>query len=203
LVPWFRERITAYGRWAETDFPEGRRALDLCLAYLDRLRPVSAELAELPSVPCFCRSDARFANVIARPDGRLAMVDWEDSGQRDPARDLADFTTHANQEDLLSPSDLRAFLDPYLAAREPLDPHLPHRYHLYLAAYPIFWLAVLLPGGVRRATAGILPAWQINGLPPNLRLRRYLARAIAWPSDDLSDTLASLESLRFFPEPSA
>lgn len=200
MEPWFRERFAAYGSWAETEFPEGRRGLELCLELLDRLRPVAAELAELPSVPCFCRSDARYANVIARPDGRLAMVDWEDSGLRDPAIDLADFTTHANQEDLLSPSDLHAFLDPYLAAREPLDPHLQRRYKLYLAAFPIFWLAGLLAAGVRRATAGTLPAWLVNDIPPNLRLRRYLARAIAWPSDDLSDALASLGSLRFFPE---
>jgi thiamine kinase-like enzyme len=32
----------------------------------------------------FCRADPRFANVITRPDGRLAMVDWEDSGRAIP-----------------------------------------------------------------------------------------------------------------------
>jgi aminoglycoside phosphotransferase (APT) family kinase protein len=202
MEPWFRERFAAYGRWADAEFPEGRRGLELCLERLDRLRPVAAELAELPAVRCFCRPDARFANVIARPGGRLAMVDWEDSGLRDPAIDLADLTTHAEQEDLLAPPDLRAFLDPYLAARAPLDPHLPRRYALYLAAFPLFWLAGLLAAGVRRATTGALATWGVNDLPPNQRLRRYLARATAWPSDDFSAELAALESLRFFPEPS-
>ena len=206
MLPWFRERFDAYGRWAEAEFPEGRRGLDRCLALLDRLGPVAAEVGELPAVRCFCRPDHRFANVIARPDRRLAMVDWEDSGLRDPAIDLADLTTHADQEDLLAPSDLRAFLDPYLATRVPLDPHLPRRYGLYLAAIPIFWLALLLATGVRRATADALARWQVNDLPPNQRLRRYLARAAAWPAVDFSAELASLESLRFFPdvpEPSA
>jgi hypothetical protein len=131
------------------------------------------------------------------------MVDWEDSGLRDPAKDLADFTTHAEQEDLLAPLDLRAFLDPYLAARAPLDPLLPRRYALYLAAFPIFWLALLLAAGVHRATTGALNRWQVNDMPPNQRLRRYLARAIAWPSDDFSAILAALEALQFFPDPSA
>jgi len=200
MEPWFRERFAAYGRWAEAEFPEGRRGLERCLELLDGLRPVAAELADLPSVRCFCRPDHRFANVIARPDGRLAMVDWEDSGLRDPAIDLADLATHADQEDLLRPSDLRAFLDPYVAARAPLDPHLPRRYDLYLAAFPIFWLAGLLASGVRRATAGALATWQVNDLPLNQRLRRYLARAAAWPAEDFSSELAALEPLRFFPE---
>jgi hypothetical protein len=137
---------------------------------------------------------------------RPARPRHRSGGPHDPAIDLADLTTHADQEDLLAPSDLRAFLDPYLATRVPLDPHLPRRYGLYLAAIPIFWLALLLATGVRRATADALARWQVNDLPPNQRLRRYLARAAAWPAVDFSAELASLESLRFFPdvpEPSA
>ena len=39
----------------------------------------------------------------------------------------------------------------------------------------------------------------INGLEANLRLRRYLARALAWPDRDLARELAGLGDLRFFP----
>jgi len=60
---------------------------------------------------CFCRSDARFANVIARPDGRVGLVDWEDSGLRDPARELADLLHHPNQEDLIDAEGWQPFLD--------------------------------------------------------------------------------------------
>ena len=47
--------------------------------------------------------------------------------------------------------------------------------------FPIFWLTVAIHQGRGLAGAGRLEAWSINGLPPNLRLRRYLARALAWP----------------------
>ncbi|HEV8635444.1 MAG TPA: phosphotransferase [Chloroflexota bacterium] len=196
----FRERFQAYGRWAEAEFPEGRRGLELCLELLERRRGVGRELDTHEPVACFCRSDNRFANVIARPDGRLGMVDWEDSGLGDPAKDLADLATHANQEDLLAPDDLRAFLVPYLAERGRLDPGLERRMQLYLALFPLFWLAGLLEGGVRRAAAGGLSGWRVNGLPANQRLRRYLARAASWPATDFSADLAALESLRFFPD---
>jgi aminoglycoside phosphotransferase (APT) family kinase protein len=197
---WFREHLQAYGRWADAEFPEGRRGLDLCLGLLERRRGVGQELDAQEPVLCFCRADNRFANVIARPDGRLGMVDWEDSGLGDPAKDLADLATHANQEDLLSPDDLRAFLGPYLAERGRLDPGLERRMQLYLALFPLFWLAGLLEGGVRRAAAGGLSGWRVNGLPANERLRRYLARAASWPATDFSADLAALESLRFFPD---
>jgi aminoglycoside phosphotransferase (APT) family kinase protein len=197
---WFRERLGAYGRWAEAEFPEGRRGLDLCLELLERRRIVGQELDGHEPVLCFCRADTRFANVIARPDGRLGMVDWEDSGLRDPAKDLADLATHANQEDLLSPGDLRAFLDPYLAERGRLDPGLERRMQLYLALFPFFWLAVLVGNGLRRAAAGERGDWAVTGLPANERLRRYLARAAGWPASDFSGELAALGSLRFFPD---
>lgn len=197
---WFREGLQAYGRWAEAEFPEGRRGLELCLELLERRRDVGRELDAHEPVLCFCRADNRFANVIARPDGRLGMVDWEDSGLRDPAKDLADLATHANQEDLLSPDDLRAFLGPYLAERGRLDPGLERRTQLYLAFFPLFWLAVLLGDGVRRAAANGLSGWRVNGMPANQRLRRYLARAASWPSADFSAELKALGSLRFFPD---
>jgi len=69
----------------------------------------------------------------------------------------------------------------------------------YLAIFPIFWLALLLNAGVRRAQAGALSGWQINEMPANERLRRYLARALAWPDAAFDSHLASLPVARFFP----
>jgi hypothetical protein len=47
---------------------------------LENALPLIPEVAPV----CFCRSDARFANVIARRDGRVGLVDWEDSACATP-----------------------------------------------------------------------------------------------------------------------
>jgi len=52
----------------------------LSLEALDRSLINARRFVSTDKPLCFCRSDARFANVIARPDGRLGLVDWEDSG---------------------------------------------------------------------------------------------------------------------------
>src|SRR5712691_10851101 len=92
---------------------------------------------------CFCRSDPRFANVIARPDGRLGLVDWEDCGLRDTAREVADLLLHPNQEDLLGWREWQAFLQPYIDGRRS-DADFERRLQAYLAVFPIFWLGLLL-----------------------------------------------------------
>jgi hypothetical protein len=153
----------------------------------------------LPPRRCLCRSDARFANVIDRPDGRIGLVDWEDSSLRDPAHEILGLLTHPNQEDLLSQTAWQPFLEPYLAAQTPLDLTLPRRVELYAAIYPMFWLALFFKAGISRAHAGTLAGWTINGLPANVRLRRYLARALAWPAPDFDSQLAALAGERFFP----
>jgi len=177
---------------------EGREAANLCAAALDRCGVTVRELVDHDPPLCFCRADARFANVIRRPDGRLGLVDWEDSGLWDPARDVADLLTHPNQEDVLSPDEWQAFLHPYLASRDAVDPRIHRRIHLYLAIFPLYWLATLLDQGLRLTDAGQLTGWTINELPANVRLRRYLARALAWPAADVTDQLAALGDLRFF-----
>lgn len=160
-------------------------------------------LAEgLPLIPdaaplCFCRSDPRFANVIARPDGRLGMVDWEDSGLRDPARELADLLHHPNQEDLLGADGWRPFLDRYLPSRG-ADTGFGDRWRGYLALFPVFWLGLLLSEGMRRVESGTLDGWLVNNLDPDLRLRRYVARSLAWPSLHPADVLDDLAELAFF-----
>jgi len=71
---------------------------------------------------------------------------------------------------------------------------------LYLAVFPIFWLAAFLDRGIHLADANRLDGWTINELPANVRLRRYLARALAWPGADFSGQLAALDGLDFFPQ---
>ena len=88
---------------------------------------------------CFCRSDPRFANVIARSDGGIGLVDWEDCGLRDPAREVADLLMHPNQEDLLDFAAWQPFLSVYRTGRRD-DPDFELRLQAYLALFPVFWL---------------------------------------------------------------
>jgi thiamine kinase-like enzyme len=200
LVAWLQERFQVYAEWAAAAFPSAQETAATCQALLESRRDIGRELEALPVVGCFCRSDARFANVIQRPDGRLGLVDWEDSGLLDPAVDLADLVTHPNQEDLFSWEEWQPFLKTYLAQQRHQDPAaLAHRMHLYLALFPLFWLALLIKPGMQRAQEGRLDGWLANDMPAQQRLRRYLARALAWPAYNFQSELADLESVRFFP----
>lgn len=199
IVARFRRGFTGMVEWYTHHFPAGAQAARLCLEILERRLHLVEKFEQHRPVLCFCRSDARFANVIARPDGRLGMVDWEDSGLRDPARDLADLVTHANQEDLMDWAGWQPFLTEYLFQRSRHDPGLEERLHLYLAYFPLFWLLICIQSGIRRAEAGTISGWTINDLPANLRLRRYLARAAAWPKLEFKDELATFADVRFFP----
>jgi hypothetical protein len=192
-----RAPIAAYAAWVERQAPHRRRAAQLCLEALERALAITAALIPVDAPRCFCRSDPRFANVIARPDGRLGLVDWEDSGLRDPAREVADLLLHPNQEDLLDWPAWRAFLDPYVASRRG-DRGFGDRLHGYLAIFPVFWLGLLLRDGLDRLARDALQGWRVNGLAPNDRLRRYLARCLAWPEPDPAAALATLGDVVFF-----
>ena len=196
----FLGQVKVYTEWVGSEFKPGLQAAEMWRQLLESRHGVIEELSGHAPVDCFCRADPRFANVIQRPDGRLGLVDWEDSGLRDPARDLADVITHPNQEDLLDWNEWQAFLEPYLAARSKLDKDITRRMHLYLALFPLFWLTVISRHGIRLATAGQLKNWTVNGLSGNERLRRYLARAAAWPKMDYEEILARLKDIEFFPE---
>jgi thiamine kinase-like enzyme len=200
LAVWLQETFQTYAAWAAAEFPPAQATAATCLALLQSRHDVLRELEALPVAGCFCRSDARFANVIQRPDGRLGLVDWEDSGLLDPAVEMADLVTHANQEDLFTWAEWQPFLQAYLAQQEHEYPAaLRHRMHLYLALFPLFWLALLIKPGMQRAREGRLDGWLANGIPAHQRLRRYLARALAWPKHEFQPELADLESVSFFP----
>jgi hypothetical protein len=73
-----------------------------------------------------------------------------------------------------------------------------HRLHLYLAVFPLFWLSILVKSGMKLAAQGRIAGWMVNGLPVNERLRRYLARALAWPEMDFAGALNDLGDIQFF-----
>ena len=112
---------------------------------------------------------------------------------------MADVLLHPNQEDLLSTEEWQAFVQPYLAGHANHAAGIAQRAHLYQALFPIFWLSVIMNLGRRMINNGAVAAWSINGLPPNQRLRRYLARAQAWPNLDFARELEQLNDLEFFP----
>jgi thiamine kinase-like enzyme len=188
-----------YADWVESEFPAGRRAVDLSFLVVENRHAAIRELADQAPELRFCRADPRFANVIRRPDGRMGLVDWEDSGLRDPARDLADLMTHPDQEDLVSPKAWKAFLKPYLAVQGKTDRHLKRRVDLYLALFPIFWLVKMIRRGIRLARSGRLHGWVEHGLPASEKLRRYLARSLAWPELKFARQMQTLSRVAFFP----
>ena len=183
-----KQRVTAA-------LPAARLCQQALVAHQDTIQELSDARPRLT----FGRSDSRFANIIARPGGRLGIVDWEDSGLTDPALDLADLIVHANQEDLLSAGEWQAFLKPYLAARRPADPGLERRLGLYQVLLSFLWLSILLSRGVTLAWDGRLSGWLVNEMPANQRLRRYLARVLAWTAADFCGQLEALAGVSFFP----
>jgi thiamine kinase-like enzyme/shikimate kinase len=203
-TPWrdiearLRAPIEAYARRADRRSSQFRDAARLSLEALDRSLAAAAQLIPIDTPPlCFCRSDARFANVIARPDSRLGLVDWEDGGLRDPAREVADLLMHPNQEDLLDWEAWQPFLSVYTESRQD-DPDFEWRLQGYLAVFPVFWLGILLADGMRRIGDGNFDTWLINDMEPNTRLRRYLARTRAWPDPDPTAVLPELGDVAFF-----
>jgi aminoglycoside phosphotransferase (APT) family kinase protein len=195
----WRRAFENYAEWAEAQFPAAFPAARLCQEALARHGADIQELAKSRPRLTFGRSDSRFANIIARPGGRIGIVDWEDSGLIDPALDLADLMVHANQEDLLSVGEWEAFLALYLATRGTADPGLEWRLALYQVLLSFLWLSILLSRGVVLSQNGRLNEWLINEIPANQRLRRYLARVLVRPGGHLTGQLEGLSGLTFFP----
>ena len=80
------------------------------------------------------------------------------------------------------------------------DPHIERRSFLYYGLAPMFWLGLLLNAGVNRADTFGFSDWFANGIPTQERLRRYLARCLAYPNVDFSAQLDSVKHIAFFPE---
>ena len=187
-----------YADWARKESPD---CLPMARALEEvgvRAEAATAELRRLPVRELYCRSDARFSNVIARPDGSLAMIDWEDCGVGDPAQFVADLRTGPNQEDLISDGAWRAFSETYLAALTPADPGLPRRITLYELLIPMLWLGWIAERILADAAKGPVRPWTMNAMPETERGRRFLARALAWPEGDFEASLAQVANYPFF-----
>ncbi len=190
--------LQRYADWA-------REAAPHCLPMARALEQVglraeaaAAELHGLPAREVYCRSDARFSNVIARPDGRLGMVDWEDCGVGDPAQFVADLRIGPNQEDLISDAAWQSFSGLYLGALGRRDPTLARRVALYELLVASLWLGWMAERVLAEAGVGPVRPWAMNTMPATERGRRFLARALAWPDDDFDAALARLSGYRFF-----
>jgi thiamine kinase-like enzyme len=180
-IVWFTQTFDAYTQWTATAFPIGQQAAKLCRELLALRLTLGEEILQEQVNCCLCRADSHFANVIARENGRLGLVDWEDAGLRDPALDLADLLLHVEQEDLLSRDEWQPFFDVYWQASGQDAAQIIPRMEAYCALLPLFWLAVLIRAGMKQVQTGQLAGWQINEMPANQRLQRYLARGYAWP----------------------
>lgn len=190
--------LQRYADWA-------REAAPHCLPMARALEQVgsragaaAAELRELPVREVYCRSDARFSNVIARPDGRLGMVDWEDCGVGDPAQFVADLRIGPNQEDLISDAAWQSFSGLYLGALGRRDPTLARRVALYELLVASLWLGWMAERVLTDAAAGPVRPWAMNTMPATERGRRFLARALAWPEGDFEAASAEVGDYRFF-----
>ncbi|MBI5080674.1 MAG: aminoglycoside phosphotransferase family protein [Chloroflexi bacterium] len=193
-------RAQHYRAWVESEFPSGRRAAEILLTECERRHPIFAELSADQPPLCFCRADPRFANVIQQPNGEIGLVDWEDSGLRDPAIDLADLITHPNQEDLLAPDEWNAFFQLYLAVRSKFDTELSRRIHLYQAIFQLLYGTRILIQAVEQMHKHQPIQSLINEMPIQTRLRRYWARMMAYPATDFSSQLEKLANTLFFPQ---
>jgi len=197
LSHWF---YRVYLEWAEEHFSDGIDAVKEALTlYHTHAREIQQLIDANPTL-LFSRSDPRFANIIARPDGRIGFVDWEDSGLRSPARTIADLLLHPNQEDLLSDAEWQIFLDTYISGYPIQSDNLRQLIHQDKLLRSLAWLGGLLHMGVRKAMQNDLSGWQINGMPAKQRLQRYYARAIGWADDDFEVQLANVGDIRFFPD---
>ncbi|HQY25732.1 MAG TPA: phosphotransferase [Thermoflexales bacterium] len=192
--------LQRYADWARESAPACRPTAEALAIAGARAEAAAAELRRLPVRELYCRADARFSNVIARPDGRLGMVDWEDCGAGDPAQFVADLRIGPNQEDLISPEAWQAFSGLYLGALGRRDPSLARRVALYELLAVMLWLGLMVERVLAEAAAGPVRRWAMNTMPANERGRRFLARALAWPEGDFEAALARIAVYRLFPE---
>ena len=194
------EIFQTYAAWTAVQFLPGQPCATHCLKLLPKLFDAVEKLSLLNPTLCFCQSDTRFANILQRPSGELALIDWEDGGLGDPAFDLANFLIAPNEEDVLGMQEWEGLLRPYLKNRHKADPTFELRMQHYLTILTIFWLALFLKGGMHKHQTNTLHNWHIHDLPANHRLQRYLARAICQLNISFQSRLAEVHNLQFFPE---
>ena len=192
--------IDTYCQWVDVHFPVGTKAASLTQQALQNCIAVADQLdAELPLL-CFNQSDTRFANIVQRSTNVLGLVDWEDCGLEDAGRNLSGLLLAPNQEDLLNFDEWQAFLEPVMALQRRTMPAIEGRFQSYLLLTSMFWLGLFLSIGTGRST---FEGWEANRLPVKVRLQRYLARALAYPSLDFTSQLEQIAPLHFFSDTAA
>ena len=178
-VAWFHELLDGYCEWAEIAFPRGLKAAALCREMVEPIGVVLGRLQQNRPAYSFARRDPRFANVIARPDGRYGFVDWEDAGLHDPTMELADIMMHPEQEDLLTDAEWQPFVETYCQAVGFEQVSVAQRIEDYRRPLALFWIVVLMNHGIKRTKSARVAEWEVNDMLPNLRLQRYLAYLLA------------------------
>lgn len=86
-------------------------------------------------------ADFGFHNVVRRPDGRLAFVDFEYFGWDDPAKLAADFLLHPGSR---HPAALRQAFAAGMAETHGDDPCFSTRLNLLYALYALRWALIVL-----------------------------------------------------------
>lgn len=200
FVGWLSRSIDTYRQWVDAHFPSGTETASLTQEALQKCVAAAAALDSESPLLCFNQSDTRFANVIQRSSNVLGLVDWEDCGLEDAGRNLSGLLLAPNQEDLLTFDEWQAFLEPVIASQSRSMPEIERRFQSYLLLTSMFWLGLFLSMGMGRTT---IEGWEANGLPVTVRLQRYLARALAYPSLDFTSQLEQIQALRFFSDTAA
>lgn len=112
-----------------------RHDLPLPDGYLDRQRAVEEireALAEAPLAPAPCHNDLLAENFLALTDG-IRIVDYQLSGNNDPAFELGDIAAEADYD----PDRVERLAAAYFGAE--LTPALLARVRLYLTASNVTW----------------------------------------------------------------
>lgn len=196
----YRHNFKLYQDWAEHHFPAGVPHVQRANALFDKRADTIQQLNDESVTDLFSRADPRFANIIARPDGRVGFVDWEDSGLRSPMRTVCGLLYHANQEDLLTFQEWQAFLIPLMENYPVKEDDIHVIFKGYRAIIPIAWLSFILRWGVNLMQNNHDGVWLVNTMKPNQRLRRYFAHALNWEDDNFEAHLRNCEGIQFFPE---
>ncbi len=109
------EMVEHYFRWPEAD-PEVCRLIGEMIDALGKLPLDSVSAAS----PCMVNTELNSGNFLIDPDGRSHLIDWEKPLLSEPAQDLGHFlvptTTFWKTDIILTPADIRRFMDAYVRA---------------------------------------------------------------------------------------
>jgi aminoglycoside phosphotransferase (APT) family kinase protein len=185
-VGWFTRLLDTPLRHVAQSVPMGPAIVDLVGRTLDLLAPLAS--ADLPLV--FEHGDLGYPNVLLRPDGRLAALDWERSEPHGlPGHDLCFFLQYvaeSRRSAFVLPQQLKAFDEAFVGARAWTGPW----FRRYLAALEVDqdMAPFLVLASWARSSAGLLervaPVVEVDsGSPDRCLTGAPLAAAFASDRD--------------------